>query len=71
MGGSSEVRDLKFNILHELVTEYPIQGVELDFTAAFGDGGCFFFNDGGTPENTATDDRVGASGDGNGALAAG
>ena len=49
-----EVRDLKFNILHELVTEYPIQGVELDFTAAFGDGGCFFFNDGGTPENTAT-----------------
>ena len=39
---------------HELVTEYPIQGVELDFTAAFGDGGYFFFNDGGTPENTAT-----------------
>lgn len=48
------VRDLKFNVLHELATEYPIQGVELDFTAAFGESGCFFFNDGGTAENTAT-----------------
>ena len=48
------VRDLKFDILHELVTEYPIQGVELDFTAAFGDGNSFYFTDGGTPENTAT-----------------
>ena len=48
------VRDLKFDILHELVTEYPIQGVELDFTAAFGEGEFFYFTDGGTPENTAT-----------------
>ena len=48
------VRDLKFDILHELVTDYPIQGVELDFTAAFGEGEFFYFTDGGTPENTAT-----------------
>ena len=48
------VRDLKFDILQELVTEYPIQGVELDFTAAFGEGEFFYFTDGGTPENTAT-----------------
>ena len=48
------VQDLKFNILHELVTEYPIQGVELDFTAAFGEEEHFYFRDGGTPENTAT-----------------
>ena len=55
-GGWAEerVRDLKFDILRELVTEYPIQGVELDFTAAFGEGDDFYFNDGGTPENTAT-----------------
>ena len=48
------VRDLKFDILQELVTEYPIQGVELDFTAAFGEGEFFYFTDGGTPENTET-----------------
>ncbi|MCY4530682.1 MAG: hypothetical protein OXD46_16850 [Chloroflexi bacterium] len=55
-GGWAEerVRDLKFDILHELVTEYPTQGVELDFTAAFGGGKYFYFADGGTPENTAT-----------------
>ena len=40
-------------MLRELTTEYPIQGVELDFTAAFGEREYFYFNDGGTPENTA------------------
>ena len=47
------VRDLKYDVLRELVTEYPIEGVELDFTAAFSERGFFYFNDGGTPENTA------------------
>ena len=47
------VRDLKYDVLRELATEYPIQGVELDFTAAFSESGYFYFNDGGTPENTA------------------
>ena len=55
-GGWAEerVRDLKYDISRELVTDYPIQGLELDFTAAFGDGPHFYFKDGGTPENTAT-----------------
>ncbi len=47
------VRDLKFDVLHELATGYPIEGVELDFTAAFGAPGSFYFTDGGTPENTS------------------
>ena len=65
------VQDLKYDVLHELVTEYPIEGVELDFTAAFSERGFFYFSDGGTPENTAAMTewvrRVG----GDGALAAG
>ena len=47
------VQDLKYDVLRELVTEYPIEGVELDFTAAFSERGFFYFKDGGTPENTA------------------
>lgn len=47
------VRDLKFDILQELSTEYPIEGVELDFSAAFAPQGYFYFKDGGTKENTA------------------
>ena len=55
MSGWAEerVRDLKCDVLRELVTEYPIEGVELDFTAAFSERGFFYFSDGGTPENTA------------------
>ena len=48
------VRDLKLEVLRELAVGYPIEGVELDYTAAFSERGYFYFNDGGTAENTAT-----------------
>ena len=48
------VRELKTQIIRELAFDYPIDGLELDFTAAFGDRESFFFPDGGTPENVNT-----------------
>lgn len=48
------VRELKTQIIRELAFDYPIDGLELDFTAAFGDRASFFFPDGGTPENVNT-----------------
>jgi hypothetical protein len=35
------------------VTDYPIEGLELDFSAAFAQEGFFYFKDGGTADNTA------------------
>ena len=48
------VRELKLQIIRELAVDYPIDGLELDFTAAFGGRASFFFPDGGTPENVNT-----------------
>lgn len=48
------VRELKTQIIRELAFDYPIDGLELDFTAAFGDRESFFFPDGGTPKNVNT-----------------
>lgn len=48
------VRELKTQVIRELAFDYPIDGLELDFTAAFGDRASFFFPDGGTPENVNT-----------------
>ena len=48
------VRELKIQVIRELAFDYPIDGLELDFTAAFGDRESFFFPDGGTPENVNT-----------------
>lgn len=48
------VRELKIQTLRELAFDYPVDGLELDFTAAFGDRASFFFPDGGTPNNVDT-----------------
>ena len=48
------VRELKLQIIRELAVDYPIDGLELDFTAAFGGRASFFFPDGGTPKNVNT-----------------
>jgi hypothetical protein len=40
--GHPEVRDHQFGVLKELVTDYPIEGVELDYPAAFGESPFYF-----------------------------
>ncbi len=41
--GHPEVREHQIRVVEELSTEYPIDGVELDYTAAFGGGSTFYF----------------------------
>ena len=41
--GHAEVRDHQLAIVDELVAEYPIDGFELDYTAAFDESGSFYF----------------------------
>ena len=64
------VRDLKYDVLRELVTEYPIQGVELDFTAAFSERGVLLLQRRRDSRKHGGHDRVGAAISGDGALAA-
>ena len=41
--GHEEIRRHQLEIIEELVTQYPLDGVELDYTAAFGQDGQFYF----------------------------
>jgi hypothetical protein len=42
--GHNQVRDHQLNVVKELVTDYPLDGVELDYTAAFGRDNRFYFS---------------------------
>jgi hypothetical protein len=41
--GHKEVRDHQLAVVEELVTDYAIEGIELDYTAAFDPSGSFYF----------------------------
>ncbi len=41
--GHEEVRRHQLAVVEELVTQYPLDGMELDYTAAFGQSGQFYF----------------------------
>jgi hypothetical protein len=41
--GHEEMRRHQLEVIEELVTQYPLDGIELDYTAAFGQSGQFYF----------------------------
>lgn len=51
--GHAEVREHQFRVVDELITKYPIEGIELDYTAAFGRDNRFYFRTEDLAQGTA------------------